>query len=151
VSRSYRVNEPAVAAELHDGDAILINFENGRYYDTSGAGGEIVRLLLEAHTVGEIANEMARLSGAAESEVVRAIDVFVEALIAEGLIVPTTAPKEPRVPGAISCALAQPFVAPGLNRHLELEDLLQLDPIHDADEAGWPLPKASEGKAGDGG
>ncbi len=148
MSPRYRVNEPAVAAELHDGDAILINFENGRYYDTSGSGGEIVRLLLQAHSVGEIATAIAGLSPRAEGEVARAIETFVDALAAEGLIVPTDAANATILPGPIGCLLPYGFVEPALHRHVELEDLLQLDPIHDADDAGWPVPRSSDGEPG---
>jgi len=150
VSLRYRVNEPAVAAEIHDGDAILINFDNGRYYDTSGAGGEIVRLVLQGQSVAEIATAVARSSALGEPEVARDIETFVDELAAEGLIVPTD--ERPRqgtaVRDPIACVLPDGFVRPALHRHVELEELLQLDPIHDADAAGWPIPKSNDGTSG---
>lgn len=145
VSLRYLVNEPAVAAELHDGDAILINFDNGRYYDTSGAGGEIVRLVLKGHSVGEIASAVARLSSLGESEIARVLETFVDALIAEGLIVQMGPRREMALPDPIEVDLPHGFVEPALHRHVELEDLLQLDPIHDADDAGWPIPRSKGG------
>lgn len=150
MSLRYRVNEPAVAAELHDGDAILINFDNGRYYDTSGAGGEIVRLVLKGHSVGEIASAVARASALGESEVARVLETFVDALAVEGLIVQLGARRETALPDPIDVDLPHGFVEPALHRHVELEDLLQLDPIHDADDAGWPIPKSKNGMS-DGG
>jgi hypothetical protein len=141
----YRVNEPAVAAELHDGDAILINFDNGRYYDTSGAGGEIVRLILKGHSVDEIASAVARLSSLGESEIAGVLDRFVSALAAEGLIVQVAARPESALAAPLDVELPHGFVEPVLHRHVELEDLLQLDPIHDADDAGWPIPKSKNG------
>jgi len=151
VSPRYRVNEPAVAAELHDGDAILINFDNGRYYDTSGTGGEIVRLLLQGHPIGEISSAVARFSSLSEGEVARAIETFVEELAAEGLVVSAGAHQGAAVPDPIACVLPDGFVQPALHRHVELEDLLQLDPIHDADDAGWPIPKSNDRTSGGGG
>ncbi|HVV52836.1 MAG TPA: PqqD family protein [Polyangia bacterium] len=148
MSRCYRINEPAVAVEMHDGDAILINFENGRYYDTAGAGGEIVRLLLQGHDLGEIARALATAAGEDAAGVDRAVGAFVDALTGEGLLIATDAPGEREVP--LAPALPAGFVAPALNRHVELEDLLRLDPIHDADDAGWPVPKAGGAKPGGG-
>lgn len=144
MNRRYRINEPAVAAEMHEGDAILINFENGRYYDTSGAGGEIVRLLMEGHAAGEIARALAKPSAQAQEEVTSAVCEFIDALLAEALVVPGDAGAQTAAPVAIVCLLPAGFVAPALNRHVELEDLLKLDPIHDTDADGWPLPKSRD-------
>ncbi len=35
-----------------------------------------------------------------------------------------------------------PYVAPTVQKYDDLEDLLLLDPIHEVDEAGWPVPLA---------
>jgi Coenzyme PQQ synthesis protein D (PqqD) len=145
VSRQYRVNEPTVAAEMHDGDAILINFENGRYYDTEGAGGEVVRLLCEGHAVEQIVVALAERSGHAEREVSSTVESFIAELLAEGLVLDVGPREQARALPAIACVLPSGPLAAALKLHLELEDLLRLDPIHDVDAAGWPLPKASAG------
>lgn len=143
MSRRYRVNEPTVAVELHDGDAILINFGNGRYYDTEGAGGEVIRLLCEGHAIEDIVAALAERSGDADHEVSRSIESFISELMAEGLVLALGPLERPQPSPPIASALpAGPLVA-SLKRHLELEELLQLDPIHDVDDAGWPLPKAN--------
>ena len=36
------------------------------------------------------------------------------------------------------------FVPPALTIYEDMADLLLLDPIHDVDEAGWPMPKAAD-------
>jgi len=41
----------------------------------------------------------------------------------------------------------QPFSAPVLNAYTDMEELLLLDPIHDVDQAGWPMPKAPDAPA----
>ena len=41
----------------------------------------------------------------------------------------------------------QPYSPPVLNSYTDMEELLLLDPIHDVDQAGWPMPKASDGAA----
>jgi hypothetical protein len=34
-----------------------------------------------------------------------------------------------------------PFRVPVLNRYSDMADMLLLDPVHDVEESGWPVPK----------
>ena len=39
-------------------------------------------------------------------------------------------------------AAKKPYTAPAVQKYDDLEDLLLLDPIHEVDEAGWPVARA---------
>ena len=61
------------------------------------------------------------------------------------LVVVDDALREPRRAPAEFPPSRAPLVCElRLTRYSDLEDLLKLDPIHDVDEAGWPVAK-SEG------
>ena len=60
-------------------------------------------------------------------------------LLAEGLIVHHELGE--RAPADVPRSALE-FAPPRLEKYSDLEDLLVLDPIHDVDEAGWPIAKA---------
>ncbi len=147
----YRINAPAVASQVIAGEAILIHFDSGRYYTVEGSGADVLLWLEEGRSVFEIVSAWAPFSGAERGAIENAVDGFVRTLLDEGLVVAVEEAKEPSVPtaGRVSTQSAPPttiaaraaFVAPALVTYTDLEELLRLDPIHDVDDAGWPLPK----------
>jgi hypothetical protein len=133
----YRVNVPAVASQTMAGEAILIHFDSGRYYSAEGAGADVIALIERGRTIGEVVDALAAATGEGRQAVEAAVAPFVGELCAEGLLVPAEA-------GEISSAapaLGTRFAAPRLVTYTDLEDLLRLDPIHDVDDAGWPIAK----------
>ena len=65
----------------------------------------------------------------------------------EDLIVPDDAKKPQRIKGldvrieAGSETEKPSFEAPILHKYTDMQDLLLLDPIHEVDEAGWPVAR----------
>jgi len=145
----YRVNTPAVASQVIGGEAMLIHFDSGRYYAAEGSGGDIIAWLEEGRSVDEViaAWDQTGETGAGREAIAATIERFVRALVDEGLLVglagdapaadhPATGPAA--APGPTARAA---FVAPSLATYTDLEELLRLDPIHDVDDAGWPIAK----------
>ena len=140
----YRINSPAVASQVLAGEAILIHFDSGRYYTVEGSGADILAYLEQGWTIAEIASVWDASVGADGRTVVHEVEQFVRTLLDEGLLIARdseakTAEQQTRRRESTPAAAA--FVAPALVTYTDLEDLLQLDPIHDVDDAGWPLPK----------
>jgi hypothetical protein len=134
--RGLRVNAPATACQVIDGEAVLIHFDTGQYYSSLGTGGEVIRLLECGYTVEQIVSAF-DAHGPSSAEVDAAVRTFVGELLREGLFV---AEPEGRADDAAPTLRGrEPFVTPVLHKYVELEDLLKLDPIHDVDPAGWPL------------
>jgi hypothetical protein len=133
---SLRVNAPATACQVIDGEAVLIHFDTGQYYSSLGTGGEIIRLLECGHTVDQIVSAFGS-RGPSPCEVEMAVRTFVGELVREELFV--AGPGGPSDQAAPTLRNGEPFAIPVLHKYVELEDLLKLDPIHDVDPAGWPL------------
>jgi len=132
---------PWVTHERLDDEVIAINLETGAYYALDdvaadcwmvAAGGagvdDLVAVVVERYEVEELR---------AREEIQR----FVDELLEERLVTtddgpPTGAPSLPAGTGQ------RPYVTPAVQKYDDLEDLLLLDPIHEVDEAGWPVARA---------
>jgi len=135
---TYRINLPQVASQVVEGEALLIHFDSGRYYSADGSGGLILSLLERGHAVERIVDGLAVHAGLPREEVGAAVRGFVRELLEENLIVPDDGA---RAAGDPQVGSAGAYVPPALRKYTELQDLLRLDPIHDVDDAGWPIAK----------
>jgi hypothetical protein len=138
----YRLNEPQVAAERFDDEVMLVDLERGSYYSLAGSGAAIFALLelgCGARQVVELLEQRFGPSAAGA-----AVADFVERLVTEQLVVPATV-GEPDLEAAraIVGALPDGITAPALEGYTDMQELLQIDPIHEVnDQFGWPKMKA---------
>ncbi|NUN48581.1 MAG: PqqD family protein [Candidatus Brocadiae bacterium] len=132
----YRINAPLVACQTLEGESVLIHFETGCYFSADRLGAEVIVLVEKRRSVAEIAARVAALSGCGGAEGEGLATAFLAKLAAEGLIVADAgaAPTEELPPAGAPC----PGAVPELRKFTDLQDLLLLDPIHDAGDAGWP-------------
>lgn len=135
--QSFRLNTRAVAMQIIDGEAILIHFERGFYFNARGFGCEILRHLERGFELTDVVDLLTRRSGATRSAVLDAVTRYLALLATEDLIVREAADVAP-----IEDSSTEPVVfdEPELVKHTDLEELLLIDPIHDVDAAGWPPP-----------
>src|SRR5262245_36512605 len=145
-SRSYGPTVPDVAHESFEDEVILIHFKTGRYFRLDTAGRVAWSALERGATVGDVSRALGRRFDAAPAALHAAAGTFLDALLAESLVVPKNGahPHPPAADGvpAASPAPRAPLAPPRLEVFTDLEDLLLLDPIHDIDESGWPHAKA---------
>jgi Coenzyme PQQ synthesis protein D (PqqD) len=141
---TYRVNSPSVVCETIDGEALIVNLENGNYYSATNTAESVWALVSAGVGVDAAIDALSnRFTGNAE-----AIDAetraFVEKLIAaELLISDVTAGNE--MPQASLGVEKSPWAAPKLREYTDMQDLIALDPIHDVGDRGWPnTPPAQE-------
>lgn len=137
-----RINSPMVVCQEIEGEAILIHFDSGCYYSANATGSVVLDLVMKGLGGEAISEQLAGQFPDAAAEMRASVDTFLREAQAEGLLVPVGAgqgeeglaanPGRPLVGGS--------FVAPRLERFDDLQDLLMLDPIHDVDEVGWPVP-----------
>jgi Coenzyme PQQ synthesis protein D (PqqD) len=151
---TYQVNAPAVACQHVEDEAILIQFDSGCYYSTDNLGAEIVSLLQQSISAGNLVQILADRHGADLETVSGVVKSFIGQLCAESLVVarPMAAgagasDQRPAVPVS-SARERRPIDLPVLNKYTDLQDLLLLDPIHDTDEAGWPMAEPNRWRAG---
>jgi len=141
----YRLDAPAVAAQIDEAEAILIHFDSGSYYTLNALGTEILQRLIEARrSARDIAIQLARRYDANDDALTLVVRDFIQRLFDERLVTPDDA--SPSLHSAPDTTLPTseprlPLVGPELTKYSDLEDLLKLDPIHDVDEAGWPVAR----------
>jgi hypothetical protein len=141
-----RINTPLVVSQEIEGEAILIHFDSGCYYSANATASVVLNLINLGLVPGEISAELTRLFPDAAGQVEGAVAEFLENARREGLLVPAEASTEQAAAeaGGSRGAPGGPFVAPRLERFDDLQDLLMLDPIHDVDAVGWPVPPPAE-------
>ena len=123
----YILNEKKIISEEFEGDLVLVHLDSGSYYNLTGTGGELFKLITNNYSEDEIRN----LYG--ESFDHEAFSSFVSSMLSEEIIVAGTSNTEKK-PIQISN-----FSNPVLEKYDDMQDIIKLDPIHDVDETtGWP-------------
>jgi len=138
----YRINAPQVTHQTIEGEAIILNLENGAYYSTAGTGVVIWEGAVQGATAEEITAYLKQQYTGDPAAMAEATTQFLAELQQEGLIV-SAAPDVISAP-AFSPSSSEPLAAfelPALSKYTDMQDLLLLDPIHEVDEQGWPFKK----------
>jgi len=138
----YRLNEPDVIQETVEGATLIVHSRSGSYYSLEGSGTVIWNAVLAGHPVARIEAWFANGSEGERAAIRDGLRAFINALLAENLIVPATEAAT-QVPAAPGTAEPKPaFAPPELRKFTDMQELLLVDPIHDVQpEAGWPLQK----------
>jgi Coenzyme PQQ synthesis protein D (PqqD) len=154
----YRVNHPKVVNETIEGEVVILNLDRGHYYSLTSVGMEVWTMLERRDSVDEIMATLLRQYEVPAHHLEQAIAKLIDEFQQEELVVPTTGrPEDPSLGAAeaipvsapASTAVAtqkRPFEPPVLRKYTDMEDLLLLDPIHEADETGWPAPRSDSGQ-----
>ena len=140
----YRVNSPRVIYENIDGELILVHMEKGAYYTTDEVGAALWDLIESRCTVSEMWEGLSSQFEASLPEIEEATASFLARLVEEDLVSCEEAAADrtpPRRPLPIS---KRPFRAPSLQTYQDMQDMLALDPIHDVEAAGWPVPRPDD-------
>ena len=143
----YRPDAPSVISETLDGETVIMDLRSGTYFSTRGVGALIWTWLEQGATIGQVASGLAMLRDGEPELVASTLDPFVRELAGFNLIVadPDRQPNTvlPTAPAELV------YSPPVLSAYTDMEDLLQLDPVHDVDaETGWPVPRPQTGQIG---
>jgi Coenzyme PQQ synthesis protein D (PqqD) len=139
----YRVNKPNVIEEVLEGEAVIVNLATGSYYSTDHSGAAIWSLLVQGTTLVEIIEHLGRHYTELPSDVEKLVKQWLDVMEEESLVVAEPFEGAATNPGLTGVAaeegqLKTRFTEPKIEKYTEMEDLLLLDPIHDANETGWP-------------
>ncbi len=122
----FRLNEPAVVADIIDGETIIMNLAAGDYYSLNASGGEIWLLLLAGLSREDMLAAIAQRHGIEPAEA--EIDAFIGRLLEHQLIVA----GEPSngAEGALEPPLPAPstWTTPEISVYADMKELLALDP-----------------------
>lgn len=132
LDNSYRLNEPSCIAEAVEDDLIVINLISGRYYNMRQQTVTIWQALAQGVTPATLLN-----ANAWSSDQQKQFEQHVSFLIQEQLLV--------LVPDSTSQGDAPQIELDGqtnpfhVDVFTDMEEMLRLDPIHDANaDTGWP-------------
>ena len=137
----YTIDKSRFVFEQFDKEMVLINLEDGLYYNVSDTGTEVLQLLDQGLSVAEVVDALSAHYSNTE-ELPGLVEGFFAQLKEQGILIqlPQGAPassvssaKETTWNGAVSH-----FTAPVLTRFDDMQEILLLDPIHQVSEQGWP-------------
>jgi hypothetical protein len=137
---TYSVMKPEVVADIIDGEVVIVNLKSGHYFSSHGTGSECWDALAAGLSVAQLVDRLVAAYAADRVTIESAVEKFVADLVSHKLIGPSDAPP-PAVVAKAPLASGALFHPPVLNVYTDMQDLLLLDPIHDVDAAGWPMPK----------
>lgn len=142
-----RANTPSVTSENFDDEVVLVNFDSGKYHSIQGTGVDIWQMLLVGSTVADIQRRLRNRFAGNAAEMDQAAAQFVDALRSEDLVV-VAGPDWQSGGGGESAGTddtSRAFVTPSLTTFTDMQELLQLDPIHEVDPSGWPVARMDDG------
>jgi hypothetical protein len=137
----YQINIGKVAHETIDGETIIINFDSGAYYSTDELGMEIWEHLKPGASLTGLTEAIIRGYNGNRPQIESALQNFITEMLHEGLVVATESIGSESPNPLKTTVTPAPFKPPVLHKYTDMQDLLLLDPIHDVDAQGWPLPK----------
>ena len=131
----YVVRDASVVSEIIDGEAIIMDMSSGTYYSADGVGGLIWQAILDGASQEAILSA-AQLAFPHHAEAVGDIAQFLLDIETRGLAQQSDGHGSAEPP-----IWTAPYAPPLLQVHEDMQDLIQLDPIHDVDQMGWPIRK----------
>jgi len=138
MSKIYKPNENLIYEKM-EGEVIALDMQSGTYYSMQKMAGFVWSLLENEHTVKDIIAFINQNYIVDDQLMAIEVKGFVESLIAANLIKEQVASnKDTKEKVSIT---NKGYNKPLLETYTDVQDLLTIDPIHDVDEMGWPMPK----------
>jgi hypothetical protein len=126
-----RINDDEVAAEIVDGEAVVINLGTGMYYTLAGTGCEAWAMIEQRLTLAEMSETLATRYRVAPATVLIDLQRLAGELLDEGLVRVTSDAggavsrvDATSAPSAAGCA----YAPPDLCRYTDMAEVLALDP-----------------------
>ena len=141
VAARFRINTPHVVHEPFDDEIVLVNLTSGRYYCLQDSAATIWRLLLEGRSTAAVAAALGSPADTDAGEPLQTVTTFAAELQDQGLLVADDGEVPEPSTATVPEASPRPFRRPVLQVYTDMQDLLLLDPIHEVDEAGWPIAR----------
>ncbi len=131
------VRRPDVIDEVFDGEAVIVNLRTGRYFAFDAPATQVWQAVVAGRPWPALADELPGAAGTDPASTRPVVARFLAELLTHELVaadgvIPELAQADDAAPAD--------FPAPSLQVFTDMEDLLQLDPIHDIDldGTGWP-------------
>lgn len=126
----YQPANANIAHESLGGEVVVINVATGVYYSLSGTAA----VIWDAMIAGASTKAIAAAFPGGGAEVLEACAGFLDALVAEGLLVVADGVLHK----AVAPHAAAPFEPPTFLKYTDMQAMLLADPIHEVTDKGWP-------------
>ena len=134
----FAANHPSVVDEMIDGEVVVIDLATGSYFSLVESAAVIWASLATRPTLDEVAAYLGHAYDAGPDECYAAGGAFLDALVAEGLVVQVDGSSGSRTEPVLP-AVSGPLPEPQLEKFDDMQQLILLDPVHEIDDAaGWP-------------
>jgi hypothetical protein len=141
----FRVNQTNVVHETFEAEVLVVNLDSGTYYSLLDTGARAWHCIVGEVSVKEMTDYLAA-GYEADTEVIRnGVCDFLTELVQENIVEKIGDPGNMTDQGSVlpqHNGPRQPFTQPKFQRFTDMQELLLLDPVHDVNEAGWPVAKS---------
>ena len=135
----FNIKRPDIVHETIEGEAVIVNLENGVYYSLRNSGVDAWNMIETGANFEEISKMMTDRYNVSAKVIEESLTDLLIILQKEGLVeVTSTKRSVSKAPQSVTTGEKLSFVSPVLEKFSDLQELLLLDPIHEVDEEGWP-------------
>jgi hypothetical protein len=139
---TYYRQKTSVVHEQFGDETVIVNLDTGCYFSIDGAAAAIWALAVGGLSHVEILSQGDKAHTGDHERIRAETEEFLAKLVEEKLLDPTdNAPAAVQPPPAGEPKI---WVSPTLQKYTDMEEMLQLDPIHEVDEMGWPQAKNAD-------
>lgn len=131
----FRINDAEVAAEVFDGEAIILNLATGAYYSIDKAGGLAWTMLAGGHSLEETTSALLARYDVPLEQARADIGRLAADLVQERLVLVADDARSVQPLRDPTPAQRLPYVAPELHIYRDMGAMLALDP---------PMPRLDE-------
>lgn len=145
----YGIDEKNIVFEIFEKEVVLVSLDSGHYFVLEQTAGDIWCCLANGLSLAETRSLLLKRYSVEEARIAADLATFIVQLTDESLLLEvtgdTTVVEGLTLPQAASPTL--PYVSPFLFKYTEMENLIQMDPIREVDESGWPKRRVFPKKA----
>jgi len=139
MSDCYTFDEKKIVYEALSHEVVLVNLDNGHYYILEGTAALLWQWISASVAVPEVVR--AFQTAYTGEGIERAVTDLVAEWLAEELLAASEVSAEPATRPELMRLLPttkSPFTAPAMFKYTDMANLIQMDPIREFDETGWP-------------
>jgi hypothetical protein len=135
----FVINTAHVSSEIFGDEAVVVNFMTGKYFGMTGSAPVIWKLFETPVSYDDVTGMLDGLNGQTE-EIIGQVKTFIDTLLQENLVIDAGVTNPDNTQSTTVKIDTDKWQAPILEIYDDLQELIVLDPIHDADpERGWPV------------
>jgi hypothetical protein len=133
---NYVVNRSEIVSDLIDGEVILLDLKAGTYYNLEGTAATLWQWLEGGVSTPSIRQALAEAyPDRNPDDLHEDLNAWLQNLVSNRLLLAQENAPDAEVRGP---DFFSPYSCPQLCAHADMEELLKLDPVHEAGDPGWP-------------